>query len=237
MTTFAFVMKIASLFNHLISLIYPPLCTGCAEALLGNERFFCSECLAALPETGYVSHRDNSAYERLMGRFPVEKVQSYLYYNKRGLGQRIVADIKYRGNGALGEWMGSRLAGDLLPSGFFSGIDFLVPVPLHRKKQRTRGFNQSEAIARGISKVTAIPLDTKMLYRAQANLSQTRKGIYERWKNTQGIFAVRDTELFAGKHLLLVDDVLTTGSTLEACAEALLQCKGSRISVLTLAIA
>ena len=223
--------------KNLISLIYPPLCTGCAEALLGNESFLCSECLSKLPKTRYLSYADNSAYDRLLGRFPVQKVSSYLYYNKHGLGQKIVAEIKYRGNTALGEWIGSYMAEELLPSGFFDGIECILPVPLHKKKIRIRGFNQSEIIARGISRITAIPLDKQHLYRVKANATQTRKNLFERWKNTQDIFDVRAPEAFENRHLLLFDDVLTTGSTLEACARALMQCKNTRISVLTLAIA
>jgi ComF family protein len=153
------------------------------------------------------------------------------------LGQKIVAAIKYRGDRALGEWIGAFLAADLLESGFFEGIDFLIPVPLHKRKQRKRGFNQSEILAKGISAVTGIPIDATILYRGKANVSQTNKGVYERWKNTRNIFQVKDVERFKNQHLLLLDDVLTTGSTLEACARALLQCENARVSVLTLAIA
>jgi ComF family protein len=160
-----------------------------------------------------------------------------LYYNKQGLGQKLVAAIKYQGNIALGEWIGASLAEELLSSGFFEGIDYLIPVPLHKKKQWKRGFNQSETLAKGISAITGIPIDRNNLYRAKANVSQTRKGTYERWKNTLNIFQVRDVNSFKNKHLLLLDDVLTTGSTLEACARALLQCENARLSVLTLAIA
>ena len=224
-------------FQNLISLFYPPLCVGCSEALLANEKFLCSECLSGLPKTNYHLIRENRAYEQLSIRFPVERASAYLYYNKQGLGQKLVAAIKYQGNIPLGEWIGASLAEELLPSGFFEGIDYLIPVPLHKKKQWKRGFNQSETLAKGISTVTGIPIETKNLYRAKANVSQTLKGTYERWKNTLNIFQVKDVERFKNKHVLLLDDVLTTGSTLEACARALLQCENARVSVLTLAIA
>ena len=229
-------MKGTNVFQSLISLFYPPLCAGCSEALLANEKFLCAECFSDLPKTNYHVIKDNRAYEQLSIRFPVQRASSYLYYNKQGLGQKLVAAVKYQGNVALGEWLGASLAQELLPSGFFEDIDYLVPVPLHKKKQRKRGFNQSEALAKGITSVTDIPIDMDILYRAKANVSQTRKGVYERWKNTQDIFQVKDVESFKNKHVLLIDDVLTTGSTLEACARALLQCENVRISVFTLAI-
>jgi ComF family protein len=230
-------MNINQYFKSLLSLFYPPLCVGCSDALLNSETYFCAECLKKLPVTDYHLQTENPAKERLAGKIPVERATAYLYYNKEGLGQKTVAEIKYHGNQQLGSWVGERLAQNLLPSGFFEGIDFLVPVPLHPKKMRKRGFNQAEAIALGISKITQIPLETTILYRGRANETQTKKSLYERWKNTQGIFQIVDNQLFEDKHLLLIDDVLTTGSTLEACAQALIKTKNVRISILTLAIA
>ncbi|MDR0865117.1 MAG: ComF family protein [Candidatus Symbiothrix sp.] len=226
-----------NLLKDLWALFYPKLCIGCSEALTENENFFCLECFLKIPKTNYHLNGNNLARDRFLGKIPVQKVSAYLYYNKSGLGQKLVAEIKYRGNIYLGEWIGASLAKEMLPSGFFEDIDFLVPVPLHRKKLRKRGFNQSEIVAQGVSGITGIPVETKNLYRKKANVTQTKKGVYERWKNTAGIFDIRDMELFENKHLLLIDDVLTTGATLEACAQALLKCKNVKISILTLAIA
>jgi ComF family protein len=230
-------MNIIRYFKSLFSLFYPPLCVGCADALLTHEGCFCSECLENLPTTASHLHPENPAKERLAGKIPIERATAYLYYNKEGLGQKTVAEIKYHGNQKLGRWMGTHLAQEILPSGFFDGIDFLIPVPLHPKKLRQRGFNQAERLAQGISEITHIPVETTNLYRGRANETQTKKSLYERWKNTQGIFQIHDTQSFENKHLLLIDDVLTTGSTLEACAQALLKTKNVQISVLTLAIA
>jgi len=193
--------------------------------------------LLDLPKTNYHRIEDNASSERFWGKAPVEKAASYLYYNKGGFGQKLIADIKYHGNVYLGEWTGRFIALDLLKSDFFDGIDYIVPVPLHPKKLRKRGFNQSEVVASGIASVTKIPIESRNLFRTKANVTQTRKGIFERWKNTEGIFKLRDNKLFANKHILLFDDVLTTGSTLEACIVGLLDSPNIKISVLTIAVA
>jgi ComF family protein len=190
-----------------------------------------------LPKTNYHLIEKNLAYDRFAGKIPVQKVSSYLYYNKNGLGQKLIVEFKYRRNIYLGKWLSSCLTEEMLPSGFFEGIDFIVPVPLHKKKRKQRGFNQSEILCKGIAAITGISMETENLYREKANVSQTRKGIFDRWKNTQGIFNIKNAKLFEDKHILLVDDVLTTGATLEACAQALLKCKNIKISILTLAIA
>jgi len=219
-----------------MALFYPALCVSCADALIGNEQFLCSECLQKLPKTNHWQQPKNTSYNQLAGKIPIQKAAAWLYYNKGGIAQRSIAEIKYRGNRAFGQWIGSRLAEESAFSGFFDDIDLLIPVPLHSKRLRKRGFNQTEIIAQGISKITHIPIDTKHLYRGKANETQTKKSLYERWRNTQSIFQIRRAEELKGKHLLLIDDVLTTGSTLEACGRALLECPEVQISVLTVAI-
>jgi ComF family protein len=230
-------MKLTALWNSFLSLFYPNLCVICREPLMEGETFFCLHCFLHLPKTGYRSHTSNSAIDRFLGKIPLERAYAYLYYNKGGKGQKIVAAIKYQGNIRLGQWIGEYLAKDLSASGFFDEIDYLVPVPLHPKKLKKRGFNQSEIIAQGISSITHIPVENQNLYRAKANITQTKKGVYERWKNTSGIFQLKDKQFFTKKHILLIDDVLTTGATLEACAIRLLDTPEIQISILTIAIA
>ncbi|MCC8146890.1 MAG: ComF family protein, partial [Bacteroidales bacterium] len=181
--------------------------------------------------------KQNPAYLQLAGKIPIIKATSYLYYNKEGLGQKIIASIKYKDNISLGQWITRLMTTEIIPSGFFDDFDMIIPVPLHWQKKRKRGYNQTEIIARTISEITGIQLNAQLLYRVKANPTQTKKGIYDRWKNTSGIFSIKDKKLLDNKHVLLIDDVLTTGATLEACAQALLQCEGIRISILTLAIA
>ena len=145
--------------------------------------------------------------------------------------------MKYGGRKDLGEVMGRFMAAELSATGFFSDVDVIVPVPLHPRKQKMRGYNQSECIARGVSAVTGIPVDTASVARMRHTETQTRKSSYERWENVDGIFCLRRADAFARKHVLIIDDVLTTGATTTACADALKEVEGVRISVLTLAVA
>jgi ComF family protein len=230
-------LKTKTLFYNFISLFFPKLCVICREPLVSEEDFFCLHCTLNFPKTNYHLMEQNLASDRFLEKIPLEKACSYLYYNKGGAGQKVVAEIKYRDNLALGEWMGRYLADDIQSSGFFEGIDYLIPVPLHSRKLKKRGFNQAEVIARGISSVTHIPVETENLFRKIPNVTQTRKGIYDRWRNTKDIFELKNPELFNTKHILIVDDVLTSGSTLEATAQCVLKSSGAKVSILTLAIA
>jgi ComF family protein len=230
-------MKLGNLFKNILLLFFPPLCTGCSEVLTENEPFLCLKCFLDLPKTNYHLVDKNPAYDRFAGKFPVQKASAFLYYDKSGLGQKLMIEFKYRKNIYMGKWIGTLMAKEMLNSHFFEGIDFIVPVPLHKKKLKKRGFNQSEILCNAIASVTGISVETQNLYRREFNVSQTKKGIYERWQGTIGIFDIRDTALFEKKQILLIDDVLTTGATLDACAQALLKSADIKISILTLAIA
>ena len=229
-------MKIRTLLANLISLLYPELCVICGEPLIENEKYFCFACFLKLPRTNYHLTPENQAIDRLAGKVSLMKASSYFYYTKGGVAQKLIAEIKYRGNQNLGEWIGRYLAKDMISSGFFQDIDCMVPVPLHRLKEKKRGFNQAKKIAEGISRITKIPLETTNVYREKANISQTGKGLFDRWKNTRYLFNIKYPDLFKKKHILLIDDVLTTGSTLEAVAQSLLKSQDIKISILTVAI-
>ena len=220
-----------------MSLFYPKLCVVCGNPLVADENYFCLECFLKLPKTNYHLNPDNQASDRFAGKVPLARGASYLYYNKGGSAQKLIVEIKYKSNRNLGKWMGALLAKEWFSCGFFQDIDYLVPVPLHPSKERKRGFNQAEMIALGIAQVTGIQMDTKNVFRKKANTTQTKKGLFERWKNTKDLFEVQNPALFKNKHILIVDDVLTTGSTLEAVAQSILKAEGVKISLLSLAIA
>lgn len=230
-------MKPNSLLSNFISLFYPKLCVICGDPLVAGESYFCLECFLKLPKTNYHLSPDNRATDRFAGKIPISTGASWLYYDKGGISQKLISEIKYRDNRNLGEWMGALLAKDWLASGFFQRIDCLIPVPLHPSKEKKRGFNQSEMIALGISQITGIRINTKNVIRKNASETQTKKSLFERWKNTKDLFEAKDIDFFDNKHVLIVDDVLTTGSTLEAVAQSILKAKDVKISILSLAIA
>lgn len=226
-----------NLFQHLLHLVFPNLCLVCNENLMDDEESVCFLCLSKLPYTNFHLQRENDVEKRFWGKIPVENATSLYHYKKATAGQLLLHALKYKGEKQLGVILGRQLGATILQSECYKDIDLIVPVPLHPKKYRKRGYNQSEAICTGISESLNVPVDFKNLVRLVENPTQTRKGVYERWENTQGIFGLTDASAFAGKHILLVDDVLTTGSTLEACAQAILEAEGVKISIATLAVA
>lgn len=221
--------------SSLLSLFFPDLCCVCGRILVKGEEFICLHCQSKLPKIFY--HTNNTLLkERFVNRIPCDKMFSFLYFSKEGVGQTLVHAIKYRKNRKLGIWCGAFLYKESSSSGFFEGIDALIPVPLHKKKQAKRGFNQSEAIALGVSRESGIQVDTTHLLKTKYNQSQTAKRRYDRWVNSRETFACANPEELAGKHLLLIDDVLTTGSTVEACVQCLRDIPDVKVSVLTLAV-
>jgi len=224
-------------FDDFINLLFPDLCILCGRALQKNEHQLCLSCLHDIPKTNYHLIEGNPIEKRFWGKVPIFRATSYFFFQKGSSFQKLLHILKYKGNKEIGELLGKYAAIDLLDSPDFTSIDFIIPVPLHPKKYKLRGYNQSEWISKGISEILNKPLDTTTLLRVRENPTQTKKTVFERFENTEGIFELSNTTLLAGKHVLLVDDVLTTGSTLEACARALLETQGIKISIFTLAIA
>ena len=226
-----------NLFTHLLDLLYPNLCIICNESLVRGEELICFHCLHQMPKTNYHLEQDNTVEKRFWGKVPIYRATSYFHFYKGSPFQQLLHELKYRGNKEVGRVIGQFAGIDLLQAADFSSIDVIIPVPLHPKKYRKRGYNQSEWIARGLSEALNKPIDSTHLVRIKENTTQTKKSVFERYQNTQGIFMLNDTSVFEHKHVLLVDDVLTTGSTLEACMIALMETDYIKISVFTLAIA
>lgn len=220
-----------------LHLFFPRQCVVCGTPLQEGEEAICLRCNMDLPRTDYHFCADNPVERMFWGKIPLERATSYFFYHKGSDFRRILHQLKYGGRKDLGETMGRFMAAELTVSEFFCDVDVIVPVPLHPRKQRMRGYNQSECVAKGVAAVTGIPLDAASVVRKKHTETQTSKSAYERWKNVDGIFHLRYPERFVGKHILLVDDVLTTGATITTCADVFRDVEGVRISVLTLAVA
>jgi ComF family protein len=205
--------------------------------LPADEECICHKCNSELPRTNLHLQPDNRVEKMFWGKVPIVRATSYFYYHRGGDFRLIVHRMKYSGHKEYGQVLGRIMATELKESGFFDGIDSLVPVPLHPDKLKKRGYNQSEWLARGVSQVTGIPMMTDAVKRSLYTETQTRKTKVERWENVNGIFTLNTSVDLSGKHLLIIDDVLTTGATTTACADAFQQVPDIRISVLTLALA
>lgn len=220
-----------------LSLFFPRYCIVCGRTLAKGEECLCTMCNINLPRTDYHLRKDNPVEKMFWGKIPLERATSFFFYRKGSDFRQILHQLKYGGQKGIGAIMGRYMAAELLESGFFEGVDVILPVPLHKKKQQIRGYNQSEWIARGIAAVTGISIDTESVVRRKNTETQTRKSFLERWENVEGIFELNHAESLNGKHILIVDDVLTTGATTVECASCLTDIEGIRISILTLAMA
>ena len=224
--------------HALADVLMPRICPVCGNALHADEQHICRSCLVALPRTHLEDVEFNTMEQLFAGKVPIERATSYFYYQKTSPYAQILFDIKYRNMPRMGQWLTSRAAHDLSASGFFDGIDAIVPVPLHASKLAERGYNQSDYLARGLAEALGLPV-VQALKSTRAHGSQTRRGATDRWINVQGTYALnsKKAKYLENTHILLVDDVVTTGSTLEACARALLAIPGTTVSLFTLAIA
>lgn len=229
--------KLPFYLDDVLELLYPSVCITCGNRLISQEEYVCLNCWADLPVSRFLHEPDNAVAQLFWGRVMIEQATSFFQYRKGSRYQNLVYFIKYKGLKELGKEAGIRFGRLLADNDIFSNIDVIVPVPLHINKLKKRGFNQSEWIAMGLVAVFKKPLVADNLFRQIHTPTQTRKSRYERWQNVEGIFGVKTPEEFEEKHILLVDDVVTTGSTLEACACELLKIKGTKISIATLAFA
>lgn len=209
-------LKIKNIYKSILELFFPSLCINCSTRLHQEERFICLDCLSKLPKTNYHLQDDNRLEHFLAGKFPFEKAMAFCYFYKHGSLQKIIHEFKYNNNPQLAFFMGELYGDSLLQADFIKNIDFLIPVPLHPKKEKKRGYNQAEEICKGISQATDIPICNTAIIRTINNPSQTKHSKIERWKNVEGIFNVTNIPSLKDKTILLVDDVITSGSTLEA---------------------
>ncbi len=224
-----------SWWTRLLDFISPRSCVVCGRRLSPTERSLCSVCLLHLPRTTFqFTPEDNPLAQLFWGQLTVEKAAALMYYEPHSEMAQMVYQLKYNQRPDIGEDLGRIMATEMQTAHYFDDINLLIPIPLSRKRLRQRGYNQSEMLASGISEMTGIPIDTQVLRRRHFRQSQTALNRQERQKNVEGLFLTKNAEILENKHILLIDDICTTGATLTAAAKALKDIAGVKISILTL---
>ncbi|MBL7874822.1 MAG: ComF family protein [Cyclobacteriaceae bacterium] len=221
--------------HDFVSLFFPNYCMGCSLALFKGEEILCTRCIRDLPKTGYHTQEDNPIKLRLTGRLQINHAMAFLKFRKTGIVYHLLHQLKYNNHPEIGVRLGKIYGKDLRDSGLNDQFDLIVPVPLHPTRKRKRGYNQSACFAEGLSSVLNIPWDESITTRKVFTQTQTRKTKVERWENVKEVFAVLQAEKIKDARILLVDDVMTTGATLEACGRHLVDAGCRALSVACIA--
>lgn len=224
-----------NIFQDFVALFYPRCCFACCEPLVKGEELMCSGCLSELPRTAYHRWLDNPVKGRLAGRIPLRFAFAFLKFRKDGIVQNLLHELKYNNRPEIGTRIGNLYGKDLLDSGFGESFDLIVPVPLHHSRLRKRGYNQSAKFAEGLSEAMNVPWEESISMRLRSTSTQTKKGRASRWQNVSAAFSSASSEKISGKRILLVDDVITTGATLEACGQHLISHNCGSLSVACIA--
>lgn len=215
-------------------LFFPKTCVCCGEQLVKNETEICLKCRFELPITNFTNEIDNKVEQTFYGRVKIEFATALLFYRTKGISQKLIYQLKYKGKQEIGILLGQWLGSELKESKRFPYIDYIIPVPLHAIKLKKRGYNQLSTFGNSISGILNIPFIENILIKESITDTQTLKRRIERWKNVDEIFHLSDATIFEHKHILLIDDVITTGATLEACALELSKTKNIKISIATM---
>lgn len=227
-----FLTKAVEALSHLI---FPQLCKGCFQKECEKGEWICFECLNTLPYTNFESFRDNPVERLFWGRTPISFASSTFYYVEKTPLQKLIHEVKYKEQQLLGIWLGELMGSRLKRILVEAEVDLMMPMPLHPKKERIRGYNQASLLCEGIKKTSNIPFTEKNLVRKTHTSTQTKKSRIERWENVNEVFSITNPSLIRSKHIVLVDDVITTGASTEACAVTLLQNGAKSISLCSLA--
>lgn len=218
-----------------VSLVFPEICNACGKPLFKHENIICNYCKVKLPYTNFHLQNENPIEKIFWGRVPIEKAGAFLYFHKGNRVQQLMHSFKYKDKKEIGEIIGAVYGQELSQINYLDKDALIIPVPLHPEKEKKRGYNQSEWFAKGLSKGLNIPYQNDILIRAVASSTQTKKNRFERWQNVETIFQVQNTNAIHNKHIILVDDVVTTGATIEACAHTLQKSANCKVSFFALA--
>lgn len=225
------------MFRSIINLLFPKVCYACHNTLHDYETTICTNCRHELPVTNFHFNNDNAIKNTLYGRAVIEQGTALLRFEKKGLTQQLIHNLKYRGHQEIGTVLGDWLGAELKTINTYKTVDVVIPVPLHKSKQKKRGFNQVERFGKQIAKALDAKYVDNVLIKITNTKSQVRKMRIARWTNNDQLFAIKNPECISNKHILLVDDIITTGATLEACIAVLNHALNLKISIATMAIA
>ena len=221
--------------KNLFNVVFPTFCNGCSKLLLKNENVICTKCIHNLPFTHHHTIKETEIDKAFYGLLPFEFGASILYFTKKGVSQNLIHNLKYRNRQEIGTYLGNLYSPELMKLEIFKDIDFIIPVPLHKKRFHERGYNQVTTFCKAIEKNLTIPMLDDVLVKTEHIKSQTDKSKEARVENNKNVFSIENQDIIAGKHILIVDDVFTTGATIEACAKEILKIKNTKISILTIA--
>lgn len=231
------ISRLADLGHDVLSLFYPSLCQACGHLLRRGEEVICTGCQLALPQTHYHEEKNNAMEKHFWGRVEIFRASSFYFFQKGGRIQHLIHQLKYRGKTEVGVKLGIMYGNQLHDDHDFHTATLLLPVPLHPSKELQRGYNQADLFCEGLAKTMEVPWMKGVLKRSRFTETQTHKSRFERWDNVGNVFEIAQPQAIEGKHVLLCDDVITTGSTLEACARAILAVAGTTVSIATIACA
>ena len=223
--------------NYLINLFFPKVCAACHTLLMSNETVICTRCRHEMPLTQYHLDTKNEAVKKFYGKIEIQHASAFLYFNKKGMVQELIHNLKYKGHEEIGFVLGNWYVADLKELNLETPFDVVIPVPLHKRKFRERGYNQVTTFGKALAEGLNIAFDDAILYRKKYSKTQSKKNLLGRSENIENIFDVHFSTENQNKHFLIVDDVLTTGATLEACSRALLKIPGAKISIVCMAMA
>ena len=224
-------LQLREIKESFLHLLFPHVCSGCGSDLISEESVLCMHCLANMPETNFHLHPNNPTEKKFWGRLPLVSATAQYYFTKESLMQHLMHQLKYKGDKELGKQLGRLMGNDLLASNRFNKIEALIPLPLFPAKEKRRGYNQATILCEGIAEVMNIEVFSDVITRTQHTETQTKKGRMERWINMEGKFELLQPEKIKNKHLLLVDDIITTGATLEACGQELMKAPNLKLSL------